>query len=460
MIPKKVNKHHFSLTRHMNTAQTTNKYYYFNLYAVPLLIILLLLLPGTRSVCLAQINEFKVVVNADQPDWMYKTGEQVTFSVAVLKGDEVIKNVKFNYSIGLERMSPQKEGTLVSAKERVLIEGGSLSKPGFLRCVVTVEIEGKRYRGLATAAFSPERIEPSEKIPDDFLKFWNKAKSEAAKIPMDARMNLLTELCTEKVDVYGVNFQNFKSGSRIYGVLSVPKKAGKYPAVLKVPGAGVRPYGPDVAMAEKGLIVLQIGIHGIPVDMADSTYMQLAAGSLKGYPGFNSNSRDEYYYKRVFMGCIRANDFLYSLPSFDRKTLAVVGGSQGGALSIVTAALDKRVNYLIAYFPAMCDHTGYLHGRTGGWPHLLENKDTISKNQIETLKYYDVVNFASLLKVPGLYSWGFNDEVCPPTSIYAAYNLIRAPKELLIAKESGHEYVKEQKIRMDSWLQETLALED
>lgn len=442
----------------MNIAQSTNKHY-FRFPAISLLIIVMLLLQGISSVCFAQANALKIVVNADHPDWMYKTGEKVTFSVVVLNGDQVLKDVKINYSVGLERMPPYKEGTLVTAKEQELIEGGSLDKPGFLRCVATAEIDGKSYRGLATAAFAPEQIKPTEKTPEDFIAFWNKAKADAAKIPMNARLNLLPEMCTKTVTVYEVNFQNYKSGSRIYGILSTPKKGGKFPAVLKVPGAGVRAYGPDLALAEKGFIVLQIGIHGIPVNMADTTYKRLANGPLKDYPAFKSDNRDEYYYKRVFMGCIRANDFLYSLPMFDRKTLAVVGGSQGGALSIVTAALDPRVKYMIAYFPAMCDHTGYLHGRTGGWPHLLQNKNVVSKAQIETSKYYDVVNFAGLLKIPGLYSWGFNDEVCPPTSCYTAYNAIKAPKELLIVKESGHEYVKEQGIRMENWLQDKLTME-
>ena len=60
------------------------------------------------------------------------------------------------------------------------------------------------------------------------------------------------------------------------------------------------------------------------------------------------------------------------------------------------------------------------------------------KDKIETSKYYDVVNFARLLKIPGVYSFGYNDEVCPPTSLYAAYNTITAPKQLFIYENTGH----------------------
>jgi cephalosporin-C deacetylase len=402
-------------------------------------------------------DAIKIKVDANHPDWVYKTGEKVIFSVSAVNGDKILKNVKFNYAIGLERMSPVKEGTLTLSNDRESIDGGSLDKPGFLRCIVTAEIDGKRYRGLATAAFEPERIKPTSAMPKDFVSFWEKTKTAAAKIPMDAKMELLPEKSTKTIDVFAVSFQNYQAGSRIYGMLSVPKKPGKYPAILRVPGAGVRAYGADLDMVDKGFIVLQIGIHGIPVNMADSAYKRLADGPLKGYSLFNSDNRDTYYFKRVFMGCIRANDFLYTLPAFDGKNLAVAGGSQGGALTIVTAALDSRVKYMVAYFPGMCDHAGYLSGRTGGWPQWLKNVDKVNKKQIETSSYYDMVNFATLLKIPGFYSWGYNDETCPPTSSYAAYNNITAPKELYIAKESGHEYVPGQRRKMNEWLEEKLS---
>lgn len=186
----------------------------------------------------------------------------------------------------------------------------------------------------------------------------------------------------------------------------------------------------------------------------DSAYKQIANGRLKGYPLFGHDDRDGYYFKRVFMGCIRAIDFLCSLPRFDGKNLAVAGGSQGGALTIATAALNKRIRYMVACFPGLADLTGYLYGRTGGWPHMLRNANQATRNEIETSKYYDMANFSRLIKIPGLYSWGFNDETCPPTTAYAVYNTIDAPKERLLVKESGHRYTPEQRVRMDRWLLE------
>jgi len=408
------------------------------------------------------IEQFiKVIVSPDHSDWTYKTGEPVKFQISVLQNGNPVKDVKIRYQIGPEKLEPtvKKEGLLLT-KGVLTVDGGTFKSAGFLRCVAEAEVEGKLYKGMATAGFDPLTIKPTVNNPQDFVQFWDEAKTALATIPIDARMTLLSERCTEKVNVYHVNLQNFRVGSRLYGILCIPKKEGKYPALLKVPGAGVRPYAGDVAMAEKGIITFEIGIHGIPVTMEPGVYSDLGASTLYQYFNYNLDNKDRYYYKRVYLGCVRANDFLVSLPEYDGSNLAVAGGSQGGALSIITAALDPRIKFLAAFYPALSDVTGYLNGRAGGWPHIFEKNNlpfNNMKEKIETVGYYDVVNFARLLKVPGFYSWGFNDETCPPTSMYAAYNVITSPKDLYLALETGHWTYPEQREKFNLWLEQKLT---
>ena len=61
------------------------------------------------------------------------------------------------------------------------------------------------------------------------------------------------------------------------------------------------------------------------------------------------------------------------------------------------------------------------------------------------------------MTAPGLYSWGFNDETCPPTSTYAAYNVITAPKRLILAYDTGHRSTQEQVDEVDDWLVDELT---
>ncbi len=420
---------------------------------------LLFTVTANEVIAQTQKNNVSINVTLNHADWKYNTGEKAIFSIAVLRDGQPVTNASMHYEIGQERMPPAISADVPPAKIKLIVDGGTLLQPGFLRCTVTAMINGKKYRALATAAFSPERIKSFAETPDDFSIFWGNARKEQMKIPLDKRMVLLPGRSDSIINVYEVSIQNNRDGSRIYGILCVPKKPGKYPAALKVPGAGVRAYHGDTALAQKGVITFEIGIHGVTVTQPNQFYYDLAFGPLYNYFFSNLDNRNTYYYKRVYLGCLRSIDFLMSLPETDTSRIAVYGGSQGGALSIVTAALDHRIKYVASFYPALCDVTAYLHGRAGGWPHMFSPANIATMGSEEKIKasaYYDVANFAKLITIPGIYCWGFNDEVCPPTSIYAAYNNIKAPKQNVITKEAGHGLSAEQSTKVTAWLIQNL----
>ena len=397
----------------------------------------------------------RIMISPSENGMVYTTDEEVQFDVAIYKFGQLVENAEIDYSVGPEMMPPVKQEKIVLKSGKGTIKGGSMAQPGFLRCHVTYTENGVDYRNSATAGISPEDIEPTTTVPADFQDFWQSSLERLAEIPLDPVLTLMPERSTHLTDVYHISFNNIQG--KIYGMLTVPKKAGKYPAVLHVPGAGIRPYyGANI---DQGVISLQVGIHGVPVNEYDSPlYQNLAAGPLNGYMRFNLDDKDNYYYKRVYLGMVKAVDLIFSLPEFDGESLGVMGGSQGGALAIVTAGLDKRIKYLVSYYPALADLTGYLHGRAGGWPHMFKDEFTNKPEKIETSKYYDVVNFAKQVKVPGFYSLGFNDNVCPPTSMYAAYNSVNAEKELSLYLDAAHWQYPEQSEEGMKWMLEKLKV--
>lgn len=417
---------------------------------------------GTPTLGQERTGVVRISVVPDRADWTYAPGAAARFRVTVTRDGHGLAGTSVRYACGPEQMPPVVDKTATVPADGFVIDGGTMKDPGFLRCEVKATVEGRDYRSVGTAGFAPDRIVPTVENPPDFDAFWAANREALAKLPIDARLTPKPELSTAKADVYHVSLQNVGSNpqggtSRFYGILAVPKAEGTFPALMNPPGAGARPYKGLVDRAEMGFITLQVGIHGIPVDLEPELYDSLLFGPLaawQGYGTFNLDDRDRYYYRRVYLGCVRADDFLVSHPKWDGKNLVVTGGSQGGALSITTAGLDPRVTELAVEFPALSDQTGYLKGRAGGWPHLFKDEKDGHRTpaKIRTAAYYDVVNFARRVKAPGFYSWGYNDEICPPTSMFAAYNVVTAPKTLLLALETGHFTVAEQDARIDRWI--------
>ena len=405
--------------------------------------ILAFVVASILAVCaLAQPSRQYVTVYAepDHADWNYKVGESASFTLYAVCENVRMAGQEITYSYGPEKLDPVFTGTVTTDKNgmaKVKVPGAK--KPGFVTVKVSTELDGNKYSNLTNIAFDPDKIQPTTTLPADFNKFWEEAKAKAAEVPMEVRTEWCAEESNEKVDVYYVRIQSYKKGNYVYGVLSVPKTEGKKPAVLRLPGAAIRKFTGPNSLAYEGFVTLEIGVHGIPVNQDSEMYNALYQGPLGGYATYGIEDRDKFYYKRVYLGCVRAIDYLCSLDFVDTERIATFGGSQGGMLSIITAALDSRVKALFAYFPAFCDVTGYYYGRSGGWPHMFRWKgEQDLEKKIEVSKYFDTVNFARQLSTPGFYTWGYNDITCCPTSTFSAYNVITAPKELHIAKDTGH----------------------
>ena len=431
-------------------------------------VILLLALFGVMP-AEAQIrgNSIRVDVVPDHQDWRYETGQTAQFTIRVTREQTLINNVTIDYETGPE-MYPEVKKQGVVLKDGTLTLKGKMTKPGFYRVDVKTTIDGKEYKGACSAAFSPELLQPTTIMPKDFNEYWQQAINESRQVPLNPTKRLLPERCTNEVNVYEVSFQNMQWNFRTYGILCVPVEkdnvkaasAYKYPALLRVPGAGVRPYGGDIYTASQGAITLEIGIHGISVTMDQKVYDDVFNGALMNYWNWGMDSRDDSYYKRVIIGCIRALDYIEQYTPWNGQQLAVSGSSQGGFLSLATAGLDKRITCYAPVHAALCDHTASLKGVACGWPHYFYwNKGKGKDRQIETSRYYDGVNFARLItdKQKGWFSFGYNDDVVPPTTAWATYNIVTGPKEISPYQATWHFWHQEQWDEWENWLLKELG---
>ncbi len=386
------------------------------------------------------------VTEPDHPDWIYRTGEKAKIKISLFKYGIPQDGITVNYETGSELMPSDKKGSITLKNGKAEINIGTLDKPGFRDCIFSVMINGRKYSHHVKVGFSPDKIKPYTEMPDGFMDFWKNNIKEASEFPLKYTKEKAEEYCTEKIDCYLIKLQLNNRGQAVYGYLFYPKNAkpGSCPVVLSPPGAGIKTIKEPLRhkyYAEEGFIRLEFEIHGLNPTMSEEQFKEISNafnGKENGYLTNGLDNKDNYYMKRVYLSCLRCIDLLTSLPEWDVKNVIVQGGSQGGALAMITAGLDKRVTACVVNHPALSDMAGYMAGRAGGYPHFFRTKGMDSKEKVETMAYYDVVNFAKLIKADTFMTWGFNDNTCPPTTSYAVFNTLECPKEALITPINEH----------------------
>ena len=377
----------------------------------------------------------------DHPNWLYKVGEIASVEVSFFLFG-IPQDIEVTYEIGPDMMPSTSNGKAMLEGGKAIIEMGTMDVPGFLDLRLKVNIDNKVYEHHCKVGFSPEELKPYTKNPEDFDDFWIKAIEEARKTKLTYTSKFIEEYSKDGFDTYLLKIRT-DSKHYIYAYLTKPQDSDpnkKYPVVFHPPGAGVKQIYRNTYYAKNGFIRLEIDIHGLSPEITAEQFQEIAqAFSYENdYYENGLDDKDNYYMKHVYIACIRSIDLLTSLPEWDGKNVFVQGGSQGGALSIVTAGLDKRVTACVVNHPAYSDMAGYLANRAGGFPHFNRVNNMFTKEKVETMAYYDVTNFARRIECIVYMSWGFNDNVCPPTTSYIVWNLITSEKESLITPINEH----------------------
>lgn len=385
----------------------------------------------------------------DHDDWIYETGEKAQIDVQILLYGKPQDGVVIDYALSNDCLEKDRSGQVTTRNGHAVIPVGTMKKPGFRDCVMTCEVNGKRYKNHLKLGFSPEDIKPYTTCPSDFDQYWKDVLADQQAVPLQVEVTPAPAFADASVDCHLVKIRCYRKQSEhyIYGYLTKPKKPGKYPVVISPPGAGVKPMDPmkTIFYAKNGWIRLDLEIHGIAPDVDAQTYKDISrafGGHMgNGYLANGIANRDTYYMRKVYASLVKAVDYVTTLPEWDGKNIMLQGNSQGAALSIVLAALDPRVDAIAVAHPALTDMAGYAEkDRTGGYPHFGRKYLDVSltKDVIATLSYYDVINFARRVKCPVFMTWGYNDNTCPPTTSQAVYNILDCPKESLITPINEH----------------------
>ena len=277
----------------------------------------------------------------------------------------------------------------------------------------------------------------------DFFDFWEQSLAELAEVPPAFQMTPRPDKARPEVQLHEVSMKSFGDVS-VRGWLETPNKAGVFPAVLRLPGYGqaMKPVGD-----QENLIVFSFNPRGHGNSQDD------VPGTPQDYWVRGLDDRDTYFYRGAYLDCIRAVSFLCSLNNVDQERIAVWGASQGGGFAFATAALDNRVDLCVADIPFLCNWTNYF--KLTQWDEMdkwLDQKQHRSwSSALKTMSYFDTMNLCERVTCPTIMSIGLQDQICPPTTSFAAFNRIRGTKNHVIYPTSGHGLGREH--RQHTWRQ-------
>ena len=390
-------------------------------------------------------SDYLWVTVPDHADWLYQTGEKATVEVQFYKYG-IPRDGLVEWEIGTDLLAADQRGTVQLKGGRAKISMGTAKKPCFRDLRLKMTLDGKTYQHHVKVGFSAGKIQPFTQEPKDFWVFWQQQLEENRKMPMHYTKEFVADMSNERVDCYRLKIDIDRQRHAFYAYLLMPHGAKKAscPVVLTPPGAGVKTIKDGTARRfypENGFIRLAIEIHGLNPTMTDQQWNEINAAFNNrdnGYLRQNLESREQYYMRHVYLGLVRCIDVLTSLPEWDGRNVFVQGGSQGGALALIAAALDSRITGCCANHPALSDMAAGSAGLTSGYPHFTKESGAYSEACMKVLPYYDVVNFARHIKTPVYMTWGYNDDTCPPTTSYAVWNVMTCEKESLLTPVNEH----------------------
>jgi cephalosporin-C deacetylase len=286
---------------------------------------------------------------------------------------------------------------------------------------------------------TPETFQTSVKRPSDFDDFWKQLLDEVNEIPLNPSMEHIPMRSTDEVDVYEIGYDSL-DGLRIAGWYCVPKESylpPPYPGLLIVPGYVSEPTLPK-SWAKQGYAAIGVAPRG---------KLRSNVRYNPGYPGLlveNIVDRNTYSYRGFYIDACRAVDFALTRPEIDHSRIGVHGSSQGGALTITTAALRNDVitcgaagaPYLCGFMESAALTHSYPYEEINEYLRLYPEREQQVR---ETLEYFDGINFAPMISAPMLVYIGLEDDVCPPETGYAVYNAMNCEKVLHTWEDCAHD---------------------
>lgn len=296
------------------------------------------------------------------------------------------------------------------------------------------------------------RFAPDVAEPDDFDEFWQRTLAQARAAAGDVEV-LPVETGLSHVDVFDVTFPGF-GGHPIKAWYARPAGVTEQlPCIVEIAG-----YGGGRGLAFEHTLWPSAGYAYFILDTRGQGSSWGAGGdtpdpvgSSAAAPGSMTRGildPEDYYFRRVITDAVLAVDTARVLPGVDASKVAFKGGSQGGGVALGVAGLVPDLVAVMPDVPFLCYFERAVSmADTMPYPeirqYLAVHRD-VTEQVFRTLSYVDGVNFAKRAQAPSLWSIALMDDVCPPSTCFAAYNRYGeraggAPKDVAVYPYNGHE---------------------
>jgi len=306
---------------------------------------------------------------------------------------------------------------------------------------------------------------PTVAEPDDFDEFWGDTLADARRFPDEPRLTRVDSPLSQ-VEVYDVSFNGF-AGQPVSAWFLLPAgTTGRLPAVVEYNG-----YGGGRGFPHERLAWVTAGYAYLFMDTRGQGSVWGSGGSTAdphgtgpSVPGFMTRGIErpaDYYFRRVHTDAVRAIDAVRTLARVDPTRVVVCGGSQGGGIALAAAGLVDGLVGVLPEVPFLC-HFERAVGMTEEDPYqeivryLSVHRDRVEQT-FTTLSYFDGVNFARRATAPALFSVGLLDPICPPSTVFAAFNRYAGEAEIEVYPFNqhdgggGHHW-----LRQAAWLEERI----
>ena len=284
---------------------------------------------------------------------------------------------------------------------------------------------------------APLRYTSKVTKPADFDRFWQGVLEQAERTPLAPETAQDRLRTSDDFEVFQVHYDSVDD-VRIFAWYCLPRNRPKrLPAVLLLPGYTMDPAVPK-DWAQKGYAALCVAPRG---------KIRSNRQFNPGYPGLLTSGiidRNTYGYRGFYVDSLRGVDYLLSREEVDPTRIGVTGGSQGGGLTITTTALRPEVRAAAASVPYLCGFVDAME-LTSTYPYQ-EINDYLRLHPdrreavLETVAYFDGINFADKITCPIIVNVGLQDNVCPPETGYALFEGITSGDKRFYPYEGhGHD---------------------